>query len=110
MTTNLAWTLLVLAGVLDVAWAGAMKLNEGFTRLGWSAVSLVVLAALVAALGQAVKVLPVGTAYAVWTGIGAVGTVLLGLVFFGESLGLARLVCLALVIGGVVGLKLLATA
>jgi quaternary ammonium compound-resistance protein SugE len=102
--------LLVLAGLLDVAWAGAMKLNEGFTRLGWSVVSLVVLAALVAALGQAVKVLPVGTAYAVWTGIGAVGTVLLGLVFFGESLGIARLVCLALVVGGVVGLKLLATA
>lgn len=109
MTHNLAWGLLVLAGLLDVAWAGAMKLNEGFTRLNWSVVSLLLLAALVAALGQAVKVLPVGTAYAVWTGIGAVGTVVLGLVVFQESLGTARLVCLALVVGGVVGLKLLET-
>ncbi|WP_315838098.1 multidrug efflux SMR transporter [Bradyrhizobium prioriisuperbiae] len=109
MTHNLAWGLLVLAGLLDVAWAGAMKLNEGFTRLSWSVISLLLLAALVAALGQAVKVLPVGTAYAVWTGIGAVGTVVLGLVVFQESLGVGRLVCLALVVGGVVGLKLLET-
>ncbi len=109
MTPNLAWGLLLLAGLLDMAWAGAMKLNEGFTKPGWSAVSLLLLAALVAALGQAVKMLPVGTAYAVWTGIGAVGTVVLGLVVFQESLGVGRLVCLALVVGGVIGLKLLET-
>ncbi len=109
MTPNLAWGLLLLAGLLDMAWVGAMKLNEGFTKPGWSAVSLLLLAALVAALGQAVKMLPVGTAYAVWTGIGAVGTVVLGLVVFQESLGVGRLVCLALVVGGVVGLKLLET-
>ncbi len=107
MNHTMAWGLLIAAGLLDVAWAGAMKLNEGFTRPGWSAVSLLLLAALVAALGQAVKVLPVGTAYAVWTGIGAVGTVLLGLVLFNEPLGLARLGCLALVVGGIVGLKVL---
>jgi quaternary ammonium compound-resistance protein SugE len=105
--TTFAWTLLVAAGVLDVLWAGSMKLADGFARPLWSLVSVLLLAALVLALGRAVKVLPVGTAYAVWTGIGAVGTVLLGIVLFGESASPARLACLALVIAGVLGLKLL---
>jgi quaternary ammonium compound-resistance protein SugE len=82
MTPNLAWGLLLLAGLLDVLWAGSMKLADGL-------------------------VLPVGTAYAVWTGVGAVGTVLLGIAVFGEGAGLARLLCIALVVAGVVGLKLL---
>jgi quaternary ammonium compound-resistance protein SugE len=106
VSVPLAWALLLLAGLLDVAWAGAMKLNEGFTRPGWSLVSLLLLAALVAALGQAVRVLPVGTAYAVWTGVGAIGTAALGLVAFGESANPARLLCLGLVAAGVIGLRL----
>lgn len=107
MNANVAWGLLLIAGLLDVAWAATMKLNQGFTRLGWSVLSLLLLGLLVVALGQAVKVLPVGTAYAVWTGIGAVGTVIVGLIVFGEPTGPARLTCLALVIAGVIGLKLL---
>ena len=106
MSTGVAWILIVAAGLLDVAWAATMKLNSGFTKPGWSAASLVLLAALVAALSQAVKLLPVGTAYAVWTGIGAIGTVILGLVAFGDPATAGRLGCLALIIAGVVGLKL----
>lgn len=105
MSVNAAWFLLVVAGLLDVAWAATMKLNAGFTRIGWSMASLLLLAALVAALGQSVKVLPVGTAYAVWTGIGAVGTVAMGVVLFQEPLGLGRVVCLTMVVAGVVGLR-----
>lgn len=107
MTANLGWGLLLLAGLLDVLWAGSMKLADGLSRPGWTLVSLALLAALVLALGRALKVLPVGTAYAVWTGVGAVGTVLLGIAFFGENAGLARLGCIGLVVAGVVGLKLL---
>lgn len=107
MSTNIAWGLLAMAGLLDVAWAATMKLNEGFTKLGWSVASLALLGLLVAALGQAVKVLPVGTAYAVWTGIGAVGTVAIGLWLFNEPAGFARLACIGLIVVGVVGLKLL---
>ncbi len=107
MSSNLAWGLLLLAGVLDVLWAGSMKLADGLARPGWTAIPLALLAALVLSLGRALKVLPVGTAYAVWTGVGAVGTVLLGIAFFGEGAGLARLGCIALVVTGVVGLKLL---
>lgn len=107
MTANLAWGLLLLAGLLDVLWAGSMKLADGLARPGWTVVSVALLAALVLALGRALTVLPVGTAYAVWTGVGAVGTVLLGITFFGESAGLARLGCISLVVAGVVGLKLL---
>lgn len=109
MTTSLAWGLLLLAGLLDVLWAGSMKLADGLARPGWTLVSVALLAGLVLCLGRALTVLPVGTAYAVWTGVGAVGTVLLGIVFFEESAGLARLGCIGLVVAGVVGLKLLPT-
>jgi quaternary ammonium compound-resistance protein SugE len=106
MSRNLAWIALLGAGVLDVLWAVSMKYAHGYTRLGWSIVSLVLLAAFVFLLGRSLQVLPVGTAYAVWTGIGAVGTVLMGVVLFGESLDAVRIGCIALVIIGIVGLKL----
>jgi quaternary ammonium compound-resistance protein SugE len=107
VSTNFAWGLLLVAGLLDVLWAGSMKLADGLARPGWTLVSLALLAALVLSLGRALTVLPVGTAYAVWTGIGALGTVLLGIACFGESATPARLGCIALTVIGVVGLKLL---
>lgn len=104
----LAWAMLVAAGLLDVAWAVSMKYAEGFTRLGWSAASLALLAAFVWLLGQAMTVLPVGTAYAVWAGIGALGTAALGIVLFGEPATAVRLAGIALVTAGIVVLKLAA--
>jgi quaternary ammonium compound-resistance protein SugE len=106
VTTGLAWLALVAAGLLDVLWAVSMKLSAGFTRPGWTMLSVAVLAAFVVLLGKSLQVLPVGTAYAVWTGIGAVGTVLAGIVLFDESLGPTRLGAIALVVVGIIGLKL----
>ncbi|MFC3551874.1 DMT family transporter [Lysobacter cavernae] len=106
MSAATAWLMLLLAGVLDVLWALAMKQAQGYTRLGWTLTSLLLLAAFVWLLGKSLSVLPVGTAYAVWTGIGAVGTVLAGALLFGESLGAARLGGIALVLAGIVVLKL----
>jgi quaternary ammonium compound-resistance protein SugE len=106
MSPGLAWTLLVVAGVLDVAWAVSMKYAEGYTRPGWSVVSVLLLAAFVYLLGRVLGALPVGTAYAVWTGISAAGTVLMGVVLFGETLGPLRLGGVAVVLLGIVMLKL----
>jgi quaternary ammonium compound-resistance protein SugE len=106
MSTSLAWLALVTAGLLDVAWAISMKYAEGYTRLGWSLVSLALLAAFVFLLGRALQVLQVGTAYAVWTGIGAVGTLLMGVLLFGETLSLPKIGGIALVLIGIVALKL----
>ena len=106
MSTATAWLMLLAAGVLDVLWALSMKYADGYTRLGWSALSLALLAAFVWLLGRSLSVLPVGTAYAVWTGIGAVGTVVAGALLFGESLGPLRLAGVALVLAGIVLLKL----
>ncbi len=106
MSQGLAWTLLVVAGVLDVAWAVSMKYAEGYTRLGWSIVSVLLLAAFVYLLGKVLEALPVGTAYAVWTGIGAAGTVIMGVVLFGEQLTPLRLGGIAAVLAGIAMLKL----
>lgn len=106
MSPSLAWAMLVLAGLLDVGWAIAMKNAEGYTRPGWSIASLVLLAAFVFLLGRALKVLEVGVAYSVWTGIGAAGTFLMGVVLFGESLSAMKLAGIALVLMGIVALKL----
>ncbi|MDA9531766.1 DMT family transporter [Bradyrhizobium sp. CCBAU 25338] len=106
MSPSLAWAMLVLAGLLDVGWAIAMKNAEGYTRPGWSVASLVLLAAFVFLLGRALKVLEVGVAYSVWTGIGAAGTFLMGVVLFGESLSAMKLAGIALVLMGIVALKL----
>ena len=106
MSTNLAWGLLLTAGLLDVLWAGSMKLADGLTRPGWTLVSLALLGALVLSLGRALTVLPVGTAYAVWTGIGAVGAFVFGIVMMGEALTVARVASAALIVVGLIGLKL----
>lgn len=102
----MAWINLAIAGLLEIAWAIGLKYTDGFSRL-WP--SIVTVAAMVASfyfLAQALKTLPVGTGYAVWTGIGAVGTASLGIILFGESSSFPRLFCILLIIAGIVGLKL----
>jgi quaternary ammonium compound-resistance protein SugE len=99
------WLLLAVAGLLEVAWAIGLKYTDGFTRLGPSAGTLAAMVASVVLLAIAMRTIPVGTAYAVWTGIGAVGTVVLGITLFGEPASVARLACIALVVAGIVGLK-----
>jgi len=102
----MAWLYLFVAGLLEVAWAVGLKYTEGFTRLWPSVWTLAALALSMALLAAAVRTLPLGTAYAVWTGIGAVGTALLGIILFGESASAARLACIGLILAGLVGLKL----
>lgn len=102
----MAWIILLIAGVFEVAWAIGLKYTDGFTRL-WPTVGTVVAMVLsVVLLGLAVKSLPVGTAYAVWTGVGAVGTAVLGIVLMGEPANAGRLVSLGLIVAGIIGLKL----
>jgi len=105
MSAGSAWIMLVAAGLIDVAWALSMKLSNGYTRPGWTAVSLIALGAFVWLLGRALTALPVGVAYAVWTGIGAAGTVLIGSVLFGESLTPMKLAGVGLIVGGIVLLR-----
>ena len=105
-TANQAWLLLAAAGVLEVAWAVGMKYTNGFSRPLPSAVVLIVALASFALLGLAMKALPVGTAYAVWVGIGAAGAALFGIVLFGEPATAARIGCVLLIVAGVVGLKI----
>ena len=102
-----AWTLLIIAGLLEPVWATAMKQSDGFTRLWPAVLTLVAAWASFALLGLSLKALPVGTAYAVWTGMGAVGTVLLGMVMFNEPATVARLTCIVLIIAGIAGLKII---
>lgn len=102
----MAWIILVIAGLFEVGWAIGLKYTDGFTRL-WPTVGTVIAMLIsVGLLGSAMKALPVGTAYAVWTGVGAVGTAILGIVLFGEAASMGRLACLALIAGGIVGLKI----
>jgi quaternary ammonium compound-resistance protein SugE len=102
----MAWLLLLIAGLLEIGWAVGLKYTEGFTRLVPSVLTLVSMAASVGMLALALKTLPMGTAYAVWTGIGAVGTAILGIVLFGDPAGVARIGCIGLIVAGIVGLKL----
>jgi len=106
MSHSLAWFALVVAGLLDVGWAISMKYAEGYTRLGWSLVSLVLLAAFVFLLGRALQVLGVGVAYTVWTGIGAAGTLTMGVLLFGEAVNPVKIAGIALVMAGIAALKL----
>jgi len=101
----MAWTYLFIAGMLEMAWAIGLKYTEGWTRLGPSILTVIGMIASFYFLSLALRELPVGTAYAVWTGIGAVGTAILGIVIFGESRDLLKMFCLAMIIGGVVGLR-----
>jgi quaternary ammonium compound-resistance protein SugE len=101
----MAWIYLVIAGLLEIVWAVGLKYTEGFTKLWPSAGTLSAMIVSFAFLAQALKTLPVGTGYAVWTGIGSVGAAILGIVLFNESRDAARLVCIALIVVGIVGLK-----
>lgn len=103
----MAWLYLAVAGLLEVAWAIGLKYSEGFTRLVPTSLTLGAMIASVVLLGLALRDLPVGTGYAIWTGIGTVGTVILGMVLFGDPATATRLGCIGLIIAGIAGLKLL---
>src|ERR1700754_4556722 len=102
----MAWGILFIAGLMEVGWAIGLKYTDGFTRLLPSVLTLISMTASVVLLGLALKTLPVGTAYAVWTGIGTVGTALLGIWLLGEPATAIRLGCIALIVCGIIGLKL----
>ena len=106
MTSTPAWIALIAAGLLEVVWAIATKYADGYSRPNWSLVSLLLLAGSVYLLSRALQALPVGTAYAVWTGIGAIGTVLMGVALFGETLNPLRAGGIALVLAGLIALRL----
>ncbi len=100
------WLILVVAGLFEVVWAVGLKYTDGFTKL-WPTVGTVTAMVIsIVLLGFAMKTLPVGTAYAVWTGIGAVGTVTLGMILLGEPATVARIICILLIVSGIVGLKI----
>ena len=101
----MAWGLLFIAGLFEIGWAIGLKYTEGFSRLWPTVWTLASMAVSVWLLGVAVRTLPVGTAYAVWTGVGAVGTVLFGIALFEEPTTVGRLVCIGLIVAGIVGLK-----
>jgi quaternary ammonium compound-resistance protein SugE len=103
----MAWVWLTVAGLLEIVWAVGLKYTEGFTRLWPSAITLVAMAASVYCLAVAVRTIPIGTGYAVWTGIGAVGVAILGMVLFGESHAALRIACILLIVAGIAGLKVL---
>ncbi|ADU65023.1 quaternary ammonium compound efflux SMR transporter SugE [Desulfurispirillum indicum] len=106
----MAWIILAIAGLFEVAWAIGLKYTEGFSRLWPTVGTVLAMAVSLWLLGVAMKSLPVGTAYAIWVGVGAVGTVILGIVLFGEPVNVARLISVALIIAGIIGLKLATTA
>jgi quaternary ammonium compound-resistance protein SugE len=103
----MAWGLIFLAGLFEVGWAVGLKYTEGFTRLWPSVWTAIAAVASLALLGLSVRTLPLGTAYAIWTGIGTVGTAILGVVLFKEPATAMRLVCIVLIMAGIVGLKLM---
>jgi quaternary ammonium compound-resistance protein SugE len=102
----MAWLYLFFAGLLEVGWALGLKHTEGFTRLWPSLLTALSMVASLGMLGLALNALPLGTAYAVWTGIGTVGTAILGILLYGEPATAARLACIGLILAGIVGLKL----
>ncbi|MGB3864935.1 MAG: quaternary ammonium compound efflux SMR transporter SugE [Xanthobacteraceae bacterium] len=102
----MAWLILFVAGLMEVGWAVGLKYTEGFTRLVPSVLTLAAMTVSILLLALALKTLPMGTAYAVWTGIGAVGTAILGIVLFGDPATVARLASIGLIVAGIVGLKL----
>ena len=106
----MSWLILFCAGLLETVWAVGLKYTEGFSRLWPSVFTLTAMAASVWLLSIAMKSLPLGTAYAVWTGIGAVGAVVAGIVLFGDAVTLPRMVSVALIISGIIGLKVFTTA
>lgn len=103
------WLSLGIAGIFEIVWAVGLKYTDGFSKLWPSLVTLWAMGISLYFLSQALKTIPLGTGYAVWTGIGAAGTAILGIILFSESAALVRLFCIALIIGGIVGLKLTAS-
>jgi len=106
----MSWITLIIAGLLEVCWAVGLKYTAGFTRLWPSVFTLATMAGSVGMLGLALRALPLGTAYAVWTGIGTVGTAVFGMLVMGEPAGALRLLSIGLIVAGIVGLKLLTAA
>ena len=106
----MAWVILFVAGLLEIGWAVGLKYTAGFTRLWPTVATAVALVASMSLLGLAVRTLPLGTAYAVWTGIGTVGTAVLGIVLFREPATVIRLVCIGLIVTGIIGLKFATTS
>lgn len=104
------WIWLIVAGLLEIAWAVGLKYTDGFAKLWPSVVTVLLMLASFWCLAQAVKGLPLGTSYAIWTGIGAVGTAIAGIVLFKEPATAARLACMVLIVAGIAGLKLTASA
>ena len=102
----MAWTYLVIAGLLEIAWATGLKYSEGFTKPLVSVVTAILMIASFYFLSLALKTLPIGTAYAIWTGIGAVGTAIVGIMLFGESREAIRIICMLLIVAGIIGLKI----
>lgn len=105
----MTWIALIVAGLLEVVWAVGLKYTEGFTRPLATALTLAAMAGSVGLLGLALRGLPLGTAYAIWTGIGTVGTVIFGIVVLNEPASALRLGCIAMIVGGIIGLKLSTT-
>jgi quaternary ammonium compound-resistance protein SugE len=108
MESIMAWTMLFVAGLLEIGWAIGLKYTDGFTRLTPSILTIVSMIGSVILLGLSLKSLQVGTAYAVWTGIGTVGTAVLGIVLLGEPATAIRLACIGLIVAGIAGLKIMA--
>jgi quaternary ammonium compound-resistance protein SugE len=102
----MAWVFLACAGLLEVFWSSFLKLSDGFTKLGWSVMTIAGMLASFYLLSQAMKTLPLGTAYAVWTGIGAVGAAVTGIVLLGESASAMRIASLVCIVIGIIGLKI----
>lgn len=106
-TPSAAWAVLLVAGLLEVVWSVSMKASDGFSKGLYSGITLIVAWLSFWLLGMAMRTLPLGTAYAVWTGIGAVGAAIMGMLFFKEPATAARILCIAAIVGGILGLKLL---
>jgi len=106
----MAWVYLFVAGIFETAWAIGLKYSAGFTRLGPSIFTILTMAISLYLLALALRTLPVGTAYAVWTGIGAVGAAILGMLLFNESREITRIFCILLIVAGIIGLKLTSPA
>ncbi len=105
----MGWMYLGFAGLFEIGWAVGLKQSQGFTRPWWSAFTVASIVVSLGLLGLALRSLPIGTAYAIWTGIGIVGTVLAGIVVFGEPASVLRIACIGLIMSGIVGLKLLSS-
>lgn len=105
-----AWIMLAAAGALEIVWAIGLKYADGFTKPVPSAITITAMVASMWLLAQAARTLPIGTAYAIWTGIGAVGAAILGIMLFSESANVMRLACVGLIVAGIIGLKLSSTA